>query len=302
MLIPEKSKTRRMRFFPRQAHRIKTVAMLPSMITLINGICGFMAIGFVAKGPDYFGLAAYLIFYAMIADVLDGRVARISNATSSFGGQLDSMCDAVSFGAAPAFMMLSVVQAHRQQLIGSAEMLFGDLFDRFIWITAIAYLSCATIRLARFNVENEEDESAHMAFTGLPTPAAAGVVAALIMFCRLLATDPAFESDVFKGIYVAVLYALPFVTLSCGLLMVSRIRYLHLFNRIFRGSKPLNYLYFALFTVGIIALCGLPLALAISFGAFAYSGPVRWLWRRLRRVKTVPASTHDQPATDPHTP
>lgn len=301
MLIPEKTKTRRRRFFPRRAHRIKTVAMLPSMITLINGICGFMAIGFTAKGPEYFNFAAYLIFYAMIADVLDGRVARISNSTSSFGGQLDSMCDAVSFGAAPAFMMLSVVQAHRQQLIGSVEMAFGDLFDRFIWVSAIAYLSCATIRLARFNVENEEDESAHMAFTGLPTPAAAGVVAALIMFSRLLINDPAFESAVFKGIYIGVLYALPLVALSCGLLMVSRILYLHLFNRIFRGSKPLNYLYFALFTVGMIALCGLPLALVICFGAFAYSGPIRWMWRKFRHTKSIPAS-HDQTAVNSQTP
>ncbi len=163
MLIPDKSKTQRRRFFTRRSHRIKTVAMLPSMITLINGICGFVAIGLVAKGPDYFGMASYLIFYAMIADALDGRVARISQTTSSFGGQLDSLCDVISFGAAPAFMMLSVVQAHRAQLIGSAEVMLGDFFNRFIWVTGVAYLSCALIRLARFNVENEEDESAHMA-------------------------------------------------------------------------------------------------------------------------------------------
>lgn len=298
MIIPEKPITRRRRFFPRREHRIKTVAMLPSMITLINGICGFVAIGLVAKGSDYFSMASYLIFYAMIADALDGRVARISNATSSFGGQLDSMCDVISFGAAPAFLMLSVVQAHRTKLIGSAEVLLGDFFNRFIWVTALAYLSCALIRLARFNVENEEDESAHMAFTGLPSPSAAGVVAALVMFSRHLATDPAFETTLFRGIYLGILYALPFVTLSCGLLMVSRIRYLHLLNRIFRGSKPMNYLYFALFTVGMIALCGLPLALVISFGAFAYSGPIRWAWRKVRRVKTIPPAAHEELALD----
>jgi CDP-diacylglycerol--serine O-phosphatidyltransferase len=235
----------------------------------------------------------------MIADVLDGRVARISNATSSFGGQLDSMCDVISFGAAPAFMMISVVRAHRAELIGSAEVMLGDFFDRFLWVTAIAYLSCGLIRLARFNVENEEDESAHMAFTGLPSPAAAGVVAALIMFSRHLVTDPAFDTTLFRGIYLTILYALPFITLSCGFLMVSRIRYLHLFNRIFRGSKPLNYLYFALFTVSVIALCGLPLALVICFGAFAYSGPTRWLWRKLRHTKTIP-TTHDRSAMDSH--
>ena len=280
-------------------HRIRTVAMLPSMITLVNGICGFAAIILAAKGPEHFNMAAYLIFYAMIADVLDGRVARISNATSSFGGQLDSMCDVISFGAAPAFLMLSVVQASRAELVGSAEMVLGDFFDRLIWVTAIAYLCCGVIRLARFNVENEEDASAYMAFTGLPSPSAAGVVAALVMFGQLLVTDPDFNTPAFRGLNLGILYVLPFVTLSCGLLMVSRVRYLHLFNRIFRGSKPMNYLYFALFTVGMIALCGLPLALVISFGAFAYSGPIRWAWRRVRRVKTIPAA-HDHPTTESH--
>lgn len=302
MLIPDKSKTRRRRFLRgTRRHRIRTIAMLPSMITLVNGVCGFAAIALAAKGSAYFNMAAYLIFYAMIADVLDGRVARISNATSSFGGQLDSMCDVISFGAAPAFMMLSVVQASRAELIGPAEMVLGDFFDRFLWVTAIAYLSCALIRLARFNVENEEDESAHMAFTGLPSPAAAGVVAALVMFGQLLATDEDFKTPFFEGLYLGVLYVLPFATLSCGLLMVSRVRYLHLFNRIFRGSKPMNYLYFALFTVGMIALCGLPLALVISFAAFAYSGPGRWVWRKLRRPKIIPAAD-ENPAMPPQSP
>ena len=106
----------------------------------------------------------------------------------------------------------------------------------------------------------------------------------------------------FRGGYLFILYALPLVTLSCGLLMVSRIRYLHVFNQIFRGSKPLNYLYFSLFVVGIIALCGRELALVLTFGAFAYSGPVRWAWRKLRHIKHIPAMTHDQPAMDSHTP
>jgi len=294
VINPEKSKTRRMRFLRgTRKHRLKTVAMLPSMITLVNGICGFMAIGFVAKGPEYFGLAAYMIFYAMIADALDGRVARISNTTSSFGGQLDSMCDVISFGAAPAFMMLKVLQTHRQELIGSAEMVLGDFFNRFIWVTALVYLCCAIIRLARFNVENEEDESAHMAFTGLPSPAAAGVVAALIMFTRHLATDEAFQAPFFDGVYTVLMYVLPFATLSSGLLMVSRIRYLHLFNQIFRGSKPMNYLYFTLFVAAMIPLCHLPLSLVLTFGAFAYSGPIRWAWRKVRHIKTVPVGSHE---------
>jgi CDP-diacylglycerol--serine O-phosphatidyltransferase len=298
MKMPDKPKIRRNMFFRGRRHRLKTIALLPSMITLINGICGFVAIGLFAKGPQYHGMAAYLIFYAMIADVLDGRVARISKTTSSFGGQLDSLCDIVSFGAAPAFMMLSILLLHREQLIGSVELILGDFFERFIWVTAVAYLSCTAIRLARFNVENEEDESVHMAFTGLPSPAAAGVVAAMVIFTRHLADDPAFDSVLFQGIYLGLLYALPFVTLACGLLMVSRIRYLHLFNRIFRGSKPMNYLYFALFVVGMIAVCGLELSLMLTFGAFAFSGPVRWAWRKVRHVKHIPVESHEDTALE----
>ena len=100
-------------------HRLKYVSMLPSLVTLLNAIFGFAAIGFAAKGatsekfffhkPEltYFAMAGYMIFLAMVADVLDGRLARMSKSTSSFGGQLDSLCDMVSFGIAPAFLMLN---------------------------------------------------------------------------------------------------------------------------------------------------------------------------------------------------
>ena len=295
MLIPDKSKTQRRRFFRRRPHRLRTIAMLPSMITLINGIFGFIAIGLATKGPDYYGLAGAMIFYAMIADTLDGRVARISNTTSSFGGQLDSLCDEISFGAAPAFLMLNLLLHHHRQLVGSAEAVLGDFFERFIWVAAIVYLSCATIRLARFNVENEEDETAHMSFSGLPSPAAAGVLASLVMFGHA-------DTPLSRILYQGILYVLPFVTMGCGFLMVSRIRYPHLFNQWFRGRKPLNYLYFTVFVVGMIVVCGLPLALVLTSSSFALSGPVRWLWRKLRRAKSIPATAHEEPTLDPQTP
>jgi len=296
MLIPEKTKNPRRRFFRKRPHRIRSIAMLPSMITLINGICGFIAIGLAAKGPDYYALAGTMIFYAMIADTLDGRVARISKTTSSFGGQLDSMCDEVSFGAAPAFLMLSLLLHHHRELVGSAEVVLGDFFERFIWVAAIAFLSCATIRLARFNVENEEDETAHMSFSGLPSPAAAAVVASLVMFGQQLTHDAAADTALFQILYSSILYILPFVTMGCGFLMVSRIRYPHLFNLWFRGRKPLNYLYFTVFVVGIIVLCGLELALVLTSCSFALSGPVRWAWRKVRHIKTIPAAAHEETA------
>ena len=276
------NKTRSRRLFHRVRHsRLRTVALLPSMITLANGICGFAAIGLVAKGPQYYALAGYMIFYAMIADTLDGRIARMSKTTSSFGGQLDSLCDVISFGAAPAFLMLNLMLTHHRAIVGGAEVFLGDLFERFVWAVAIAYLSCALIRLARFNVENEEDESAHMSFTGLPSPAAAGVVASLVMFYQHVLTDLAAHTTFFKAIQWGILYSLPFVTLGCALLMVSRIRYSHLFNQLFKGRKPIAYLYGAGFVFGLIYICGLQLALVISFGGFALSGFIRWFYRKI---------------------
>ncbi|MHC5083677.1 MAG: CDP-alcohol phosphatidyltransferase family protein [Planctomycetota bacterium] len=284
-----KPTTRSRRFLGNvRKHRLRTVAILPSMITLVNGICGFAAMGLIVKGEDYYYTAAFLIFIGMIADVLDGRVARLSNTTSSFGGQLDSLCDVITFGAAPAFLVLNLLLTHHGKLVGSAKLILGDFAERFIWVAAVAYLICAMIRLARFNVENEEDETAHMSFAGLPSPAAAGVLAGLIMFNHHVVNDDLYtETGFYQFLHWAILYTLPFITLGCGLLMVSRIRYPHLFNQLFRGRKSINYFYFTLFVAGMIAVCKLQLSLVITFGLFAISGPARALWKKCTRAKLI---------------
>ena len=141
-----------------------------------------------------------------------------------------------------------------------------------------------------------------MSFSGLPSPAAAGVVASLVLFGQHLLNDPAADTAFFKFLYQGILYILPFATMGVGFLMVSRIRYPHLFNQWFRGRKPLNYLYFTVFVVGMIVLCGLPLALVLTSSSFALSGPVRWAWRKLRHAKTISATAHEEPAMDSQTP
>ena len=159
--------------------RLKHITVLPSLITILNGVCGFAAIVLAAKGMttqigqfSSLAMAGYMILLAMIADMLDGRLARMSQSTSSFGGQLDSLCDVVSFGVAPAFLMLKVLE-FKVAGVTDINPTLASFLQRFIWLASAAYISCAAIRLARFNVENEEDESAHMSFIGLPTPAAA---------------------------------------------------------------------------------------------------------------------------------
>lgn len=276
--VPQRRFMRQMR-----KGRLTTIAILPSLITLINGIAGFAAIGLAAQGPQSFAMAGYALFIAMIADMLDGRVARMSHSTSSFGGQLDSLCDMISFGAAPAFLVLNLMLHHHGQLVGSAEPFFGGFFERFIWLTCITYLCCCAIRLARFNVENTEDETAHMSFVGLPSPAAAGVLAGLVVFFQHMLHDASADTKLFTVLRWTILYILPFVTLGTGVMMVSRIRYPHIVNQYLRGRKPLTYLAWTGTILGVIFLFGLQMALLISFGAFALSGLGRWIWLLVTR-------------------
>jgi CDP-diacylglycerol--serine O-phosphatidyltransferase len=273
--------------------RLRYVTILPSLITLLNGICGFAAIVFASKGVEhmsvrqidlsYFAWSGYMIFFAMIADMLDGRVARISKTTSSFGGQLDSLCDAISFGVAPGFLMLKVLDQKLHEMVGPEFILEGFVY-RFVWLAAAAYMACATIRLARFNVENEEDETAHMSFVGLPTPAAAGVVTSLILFYQdMLLNLP--ESGFVKLGESLLVGSLPFVAIGVAILMIGRIRYPHIVNLYLRGRKPMTHLFWAVVIFGMIVLFTLPAALVISFCGFALTGFVRWIVYRIHVLR-----------------
>jgi CDP-diacylglycerol--serine O-phosphatidyltransferase len=281
--------------------RLKSITVLPSLVTILNGVCGFAAIVFASKGVaagvnhfsyhkltlPYFAMAGYMVLLAMIADMLDGRLARMSQSTSSFGGQLDSLCDIVSFGVAPAFLMLKVLE---YKLAGLAEMnpAFVDFLGRFIWLAAAAYISCAAIRLARFNVENEEDESAHMSFIGLPTPAAAGVIVSLVIFHQeTLPELSARSTNAYTICENIVIYALPFLLLSVSVLMVSRIRYPHVLNQYLKGKKPFAHLIRALVFLGLI-IWSRQAALVLIFCGFAASGFVKWLYYRIPILRRTP--------------
>ncbi|MHC4322827.1 MAG: CDP-alcohol phosphatidyltransferase family protein [Planctomycetota bacterium] len=261
--------------------RLKYITILPSLITILNGVFGFTAIIFASKGSEaryadsqipfftfgsttYFAMSGYMILVAMIADMLDGRLARRVQGTSSFGGQLDSLCDIISFGVAPAFLMLNVLE-HGIASIGLADESF---LQRFIWLSAAAYISCAAIRLARFNVENEEDESAHMSFMGLPTPAAAGVIVSLVIFHQ--ETIDAF----------VIICALPFFALGISILMVSRIRYPHILNQYLRGRKPFAYLIRVLLLL-LALIFFVQTALVVIFCGFAANSFLKWLFSRI---------------------
>ena len=151
---------------------IRTISVFPTLLTLGNLICGFFAIVVAARidKPDALVnsnllldtrnlmLSGCLIFLAMVFDGLDGYVARLARTTSDFGAQLDSLCDVVSFGVAPGFLLVKLCPQ------------FTYMHDQAVWIIAAAFAACAALRLARFNVETS-DEDDHLYFSGLPSPA-----------------------------------------------------------------------------------------------------------------------------------
>jgi CDP-diacylglycerol--serine O-phosphatidyltransferase len=168
--------------------------LLPGMFTVANLFCGWVSIVYAMRG-DYV-TAAPFIGLAMVLDMLDGRIARLANATSDFGEQLDSLADVVSFGIAPAILVF----AWGLEPLGRLGWAVG-----FLWVTATA------VRLARFNIQAKDDEKRY--FLGLPSPPAAGVLAATVFLY------PEGPQDI-----AGALAALPLVIVPAGL-MVSRIRF-----------------------------------------------------------------------------
>lgn len=224
---------------------MKPVSMLPNLFTLANAGCGLLAlskgIDALAGDPENFaGLletACWLVFLAMIFDALDGKVARLTRSFSDFGAQLDSFADAITFGVTPAVLAKVLLENEL------------GLHPRLHFMAAASFALMAILRLARFNLENEHDESAHAAFSGLPSPAAAGtLVATMLMYLSIhgsIEVDGGIATPVGKGVaYLPVgvrdflsSALLPLVLLLLpvlGLLMVSRVHYLHMGSALFR--------------------------------------------------------------------
>ncbi|MHC4221456.1 MAG: CDP-alcohol phosphatidyltransferase family protein [Planctomycetota bacterium] len=286
--------------------RLKYITVLPSLVTILNGLCGFAAIVFASKAiplaaeqfsyqelqVPYFAMSGYMILLAMIADMLDGRLARMSQSTSSFGGQLDSLCDIISFGIAPAFLMFKILEFKLASMT-EANPLFVSLLQRFIWVASAAYISCAAIRLARFNVENEEDESAHMSFIGLPSPAAAGVVVSLVIFHQETLPELSSKGNyTFEFLANAIMYLLPVIVFGIAVLMVSRIRYPHVVNQYIKGKKPFAHLIRVLLFIGLM-IWSHQIALVMLSCGFAASGFVKWLYHKIVRKNISAEQAND---------
>ncbi len=258
---------------------IRSISMLPSLFTLGNLVCGFFAIVVAANlerptspafdpiDSQYLLISGWLIFLGMVFDALDGQVARLSKATSDFGAQLDSLCDVVTFGVAPAFLLVKMCPR------------FEFLHREAVWIIAAGYAACAALRLARFNVETTEEVDDHMTFSGLPTPAAAAAVAGFaIMFNALRAENNPFKYAAQADLILQI--ALPIFAIVLALLMVSRIPYPHVTNQIFRGQRSFGHLVsvlFALIAVMLIRDYSVPIICSV----FTLVGPVAYAWHKI---------------------
>lgn len=274
---------------------LKSTAILPAMFTLGNAICGFASIHFATK--DGLGLATFenleiaswLIFISMVCDMLDGRVARMTRHTSDFGAQLDSMADVIAFGVAPAMLMLrAVIRVLRMDTLQLGFLQHSPAVERIVWIFAAVYVSCAAMRLARFNVENEPDESAHMNFKGLPSPGAAAAVAAIVLLlAHLEPMTTGWQSS--PWLLATVCAVLPVATVIAGLMMVSSFPYPHVVNQYIRTKRPFGYLV-KLLLFGLAALVEVYIACALVAAGYAVSGPVRALLAK-RTKKVEPPAT-----------
>ena len=260
---------------------IRTIAVFPTLLTLGNLICGFFAIVVAARieKPIAVNLNAailddarnlmisgWLIFLAMVFDGLDGYAARLARTTSDFGAQLDSLCDLVSFGVAPGFLLVKMCPR------------FTLGHNEAVWIIAAAFAACAALRLARFNVETTDDDE-HQYFSGLPSPAAAAVIAGFAIMFYALRQETGSLPQLKENIDAYLQDFLPYFGLFVALLMVSRIRYPHVTNRVLRGQRSFGHVVGVVFFF-VVLMVARGYAMPIAASAFALYGPVHLAWEK----------------------
>jgi CDP-diacylglycerol--serine O-phosphatidyltransferase len=249
-------------------HFRRGASILPSLFTTGNLFLGFLAIVRTLDGR--FAEAAPLIGAAVVLDMLDGRIARLTHTQSEFGAQYDSLADAVSFGVAPALL------AHAWAL---------TLLPRAGSSAAFLFLACGVLRLARFNVQRHVVDSRF--FVGLPIPAAAAQVAAVVF----VLPEPRVER--WQGIAALALVVV------VAFLMVSTFRY-----RSFKGidlRRRRSYISVLGIAILFLIVASEPEAsLLVATGLYTLSGPLAWAYQALRRRPDPrPPLAIDQPQPAP---
>ena len=253
--------------------RRKGIYILPNLFTLAALFGGFYAVVMAMNGR--FDLAATGVFCAMVLDSLDGRVARMTNTQSAFGEQMDSLSDMVSFGAAPALI------AYEWSLRG---------LGRWGWIAAFVYCACAALRLARFNVNTSVVDKRF--FQGLPSPAAAALVAGFIW----LVTEMGVRGEDVLGLsWNQVTWITFVVTLYAGLTMVTNVPFYSFKDVHMKKSVPFVVIVLIALVIAIINIHP-PIVLFSVFVIYGLSGYVVYGWRKYKGQPTSVISTSkDEP-------
>jgi CDP-diacylglycerol--serine O-phosphatidyltransferase len=247
-----------------QARKLRRgVYLLPSLFTMANMFCGYACIVFAMRGE--FATAAPFIGFAIVLDMLDGRIARLTGATSDFGIEFDSLADVISFGVAPSILAFA----------------WGlHPLGRLGWAAAFIFAAAAAVRLARFNIQTGHVDKRY--FVGMPSPAAAAVPASTV-----------FAYPIGLHTYAEALPVLAMVVVP-ALLMVSTIRFrsFKTFNWQVRRSYPVLILV----ALAIALLASHPeIILVVTAYLYLLSAFIGLAWHRLRRKGPEPPPVDERP-------
>ncbi len=232
------------------------IYILPNLLTSASLFGGFYAIISAIQGR--YEAAATAILVSCLFDALDGKIARFTQSTSHFGTEYDSLSDLVAFGVAPAVLVF------QWALVG---------FGRLGWLACFMYVVCGALRLARFNVQKDTIEANY--FKGLPIPAAASLIASIVLFLAALGKT----AEARHAVILVLMYGLSF-------LMVSTVRYFSFKELDLRKQKPFNFLVFIILVCLVVAYKPrIMLFFALTF--YLLSGPALFLHglRRNRAAK-----------------
>ena len=240
---------------PKENH--SGVYLLPNLFTTASLFAAFYSI--VASMETQYETAIIAIFIGMIADGLDGRIARLTNTQTAFGAQYDSLSDMVTFGVAPSLLLYSWSLRH---------------LGKVGWLIAFIYTAAVALRLARFNTNTKKIDKRY--FQGLACPPAAAFVCSFVWLCQPNTVESRLIMDI-----SAVL------TVIAAMMMVSSIRYYSFKEIDFKGKVPC--LYLLLMGVLFVAIAANPsVILFVGFVGYALSGPIWAAWRMyIRRRKRV---------------
>jgi CDP-diacylglycerol--serine O-phosphatidyltransferase len=252
---------------PRRNKLRRGVYLLPSLLTLGHMFCGYACVVYAMRGE--YETAAPFIGFAYILDVLDGRIARLTGTTSEFGVEFDSMADIISFGMAPAILSFQ----------------WGlSTLGRLGWAAGFLFVAAAAIRLARFNIQSAAGGDKRY-FVGMPSPAAAGIIAATVF---------AYPSGLYD--YRAALPALALVLVP-AVLMVSTVRFRSFKHLDSKGRRPYTVLIFVAGGIMLVATHPRFMLVAVTYSYLA-SAFIGMAITRFRHRGGAPASDAQQPDVD----